>query len=72
MRKPNPDSPLAQVIVAAGLSQDEVAQRTGINPARISQFCTGALVPNPEQLQALAILLEVPAYRLLHPEAVLR
>lgn len=71
-RKPNPDSPLVQAMLKAGLSQTEVSERTGINPARVSRYANGLQVPSPQHLQLLAELLEAPAASLLHPEGVLR
>ncbi len=64
-RKPNPDGLIAQAIVKAGLTQTEVAERSGINPARISRFATGAQTPTPEQLAVLAEVIGVPAHQLL-------
>lgn len=65
MRKPRPDSRIGAAILAAGLTQAVVAERCGINPARISRFANGRQQPTVAQLDLLAEAIGCPAHELM-------
>lgn len=47
-------SPFRRWLEARGISQDEIADRTGISASQISRWASGAHDPRPAALQAIA------------------
>lgn len=48
-----------------GLSQSDLARKTGINRASVSRFCSGETSPKPENAIQIARLLEIPVIEML-------
>jgi transcriptional regulator with XRE-family HTH domain len=61
---------LAAMRKRKGLSQSDLAQKTGISTRMISHYETEGILPPVDRLEALAEALEIPAFELLrHPVA---
>jgi transcriptional regulator with XRE-family HTH domain len=61
---------LATIRKRKGLSQSDLAQKTGISTRMISHYETEGILPPVDRLEALAEALEIPAFELLkHPVA---
>lgn len=60
---------LTSLILASGLTQADVARRTGIPPNTISRYCAGKRFPKWEQARKLADVLEMPVELLLQADA---
>jgi transcriptional regulator with XRE-family HTH domain len=59
---------LAIIRKRKGLSQSDLAQKTGISTRMISHYETEGILPPVDRLEALAEALEIPAFELLkHP-----
>jgi len=48
-----------------GISQAELARRAGLSPGYVGEVETGRKFPSPERLEAIALALDVRAFRLL-------
>lgn len=65
MRKANPSGPIGSRIAASGLTQNEVAEQAGLGANRLSELINGRRTPLPEQLAAIARVLDCKAADLL-------
>jgi transcriptional regulator with XRE-family HTH domain len=65
MMKVHTKTALRQLREDAGLSLMEVSRRTGIDPAQLSRFESGQMVPTIKRLRQLGALYGVAAWKIL-------
>jgi transcriptional regulator with XRE-family HTH domain len=57
---------LYEIRIRKGLSQDDLARRTGLRASYIEQLETGQKIPSCQTLDAIAEALHVPLYQLFY------